>query len=190
MGKITFQLAPKYLAAIRGIIGPDREPMAFTNCARDRLRAYFPGSETSRMRGLPETCRMAAPPPTSRMVSRKRAKEVSPKLALRRPRSATSRPSMSTNFLPCLSWKTPMGMDSRPNMQRPTKGMRDAMALLSWNSFLARLTKGPTASAKPMAMKARKTGMVRSRISDRVLREYGVYRLVRDCMQNRAYFLI
>src|ERR1039457_6903682 len=72
-----------------------------------------------------------------------------------------------------------MGIESRPNMTNPTKGMSDATALLSWNSFLARLTKGPTASAKPIARKARKTGNVRSRISDWNLREYRVYRPAR-----------
>src|ERR1022692_1051904 len=76
MGKITPQLAPKYFAASTGIMGPDSDPMAFTNCASERFRAYFPGSDTSRMMGLPETCRMAAPAPTSSTVRRKRAKEV------------------------------------------------------------------------------------------------------------------
>jgi hypothetical protein len=97
---MTFQLAPNQRAAATGISGPESDPMAFTNCASDRLREYFPSSDTSRMKGLPATCKMAAPAPMSRMVIRNPANDVTAKVAFSRPTSATARPSSSTNFLP------------------------------------------------------------------------------------------
>ena len=74
---------------------------------------------------------MAAPAPTSITVSRKRANDVSPKVAFNSPINATTSPNIKTNFLPRLSWNTPMGIESSPNITNPTNGMNEATVLLS-----------------------------------------------------------
>jgi len=123
--------SPKYFAARTGIRGPESDPMALANWPSDRLREYLPSADTSRMMGLPATCRMAAPAPTSNTVSRNRPKEWRPKMAFSTPSSATSNPIISTNFFPRLSWNTPTGTDSSPNMLNPAKGISVATALLN-----------------------------------------------------------
>ena len=126
-GKITFQLIPIQRAATTGITGPESEPMAFTNWPNERLRAYFPSAETSRMIGLPATCSVVAPAPSSRIVTRNIAKLDSPMTAgISRPLSMIARPSIRMNFLPLASCQTPIGTDRTPNMMKLMNGINCA----------------------------------------------------------------
>ena len=53
MGNRIFQSNPQYLAARMGISEPERDPMAFTNCPKERFLEYFPSGDTSLMIGIP-----------------------------------------------------------------------------------------------------------------------------------------
>src|SRR5467141_1885242 len=159
---MTRQLMPNARPAITGISGPDSEPMAFTNCARERFREYFPSPETSRMSGLPATCSIVAPAPSSSIVSRNAGKAEKPAtVGMSNPTNMTHSPSMSTCLLPLRFWYKFIGTERIPNMMKPVKAISWAPKFERWKSWRARLTKGPTASPKPMTRNARKTGAAR-----------------------------
>ncbi len=161
MGKMISQSFLNHSTAATGRSGPDREPMALINCPSVRFLEYLPSGDTSRIRGFPATCSVAAPAPSSRTVTRKMPNESSlPTTGTDSPSKAIISPSIKTYFLPFLSWYMPMGMDSMPNMMNPAKAMSPDTKFESSNLSLARLTKGPTASPKPMHRKARNTGNV------------------------------
>ena len=65
--KIEFQGRPRETRAI-ATAGPAIDPSPLMNCAKVRLRAKRPSSDTSRMIGLPATCRRVMPTPIRKMA--------------------------------------------------------------------------------------------------------------------------
>ena len=63
---------PHHFIATKGITGPESVPIALMHWPMVKLREYFSGGETSRMIGLPATCKILAPAPSNKTVARNR----------------------------------------------------------------------------------------------------------------------
>ena len=134
----------------------DSVPMAFSDCANDSMLEYLPSGETSRMRGLPDTCRMVAPAPM-----RSTAKSIIGKLNAMTGSMAPNRnsisPMTSIFFLPIFDCHTPVGTDSTPNIIIPENDTKEAMRGVMLNAFSTTETSCPAASPKPIARKTKNT---------------------------------
>ena len=79
---------------------------------------------------------------------------------IRQATALSASPSSSTFFLPIRAARSPPGTLKTANAMKTKNGIMVAMTLLIWNCVRTASDKGPMASAIPMAMNARKIGMV------------------------------
>ena len=131
-------------------------PMAFSDCAKESMLEYLPSSETSRISGLPETCRIVAPAPISSTANRIIGK-LKARMGSTAPARKRIRPMVSIFFLPILDCHTPVGTDSTPNMIMPERETSDAVKGVTLKAFSTTETSWPAASPKPIAKKTKNT---------------------------------
>ena len=139
-------------------------PTPFTNCARLRLLAKRPGSDTSRMIGLPATCRNVVPTPSTNTPASSSAKPGTTTVGTRTPSATRARASSIMFFFPIRAAKTPPGTLKIANATNANAGSRPAMKPESEYCFWMVLASGPIASTKPIAKNTRKIGSVRTLI--------------------------
>ena len=131
-------------------------PMAFSDCAKESILENLPSSATSRINGLPETCRMVAPAPISSTANRIIGK-LKAKIGSNAPTRKSTNPMVSIFFLPILDCHTPVGTDKTPNMIIPDRETNDAVNGVTLKAFSTTETNCPAASPKPMAKNTKNT---------------------------------
>ncbi len=104
----------------------DSVPMAFSDWAKESMLEYLPSGDTSRMSGLPDTCKMVAPAPISSTASKMMGK-LNARMGRMAPNKNSIKPITSIFFFPVLDCQTPVGTDSTPNMIMPAKDTNEAI---------------------------------------------------------------
>ena len=130
--------------------------MAFSDWAKESILEYLPSGDTSRISGLPDTCRMVAPAPISNTANRMmgKLKAMMGRIAPNRNRIS---PMVSIFFLPVFDCQTPVGTDSTPNIIIPEKETNEAIKGEMLKAFSTTDTSWPAASPKPIARNTKNT---------------------------------
>ena len=131
-------------------------PMAFNDCAKESILEYWPSSATSRINGLPDTCRIVAPAPIN-STANKIIGKLKARIGSTAPARNRTNPMVSIFFLPILDCHTPVGTDKTPNMIMPDRETNDAVNGDTLNAFSTTETNCPAASPNPMARKTKNT---------------------------------
>ena len=117
---------------------------------------YLPSGDTSRIRGLPDTCRIVAPAPINNTAKRMTGK-LKARIGNIAPNKKSINPIVNIFFFPIRDWVTPIGTDNTPNMIIPENDTKEAVSGVILNAVSTIDTNWPAASPKPMARKTKKT---------------------------------
>jgi hypothetical protein len=80
------------------------------------------------------------------------------KTGMSKPMNIIISPRFKIKTFPFLSWITPIGIDSKPNIRYPKNGSNVATVMERTKDSLARLTIGPAASTIPIERNIRYMG--------------------------------
>src|SRR5262245_23881461 len=136
-------------------------PMPLMPCAKAKLRPYQPSALTSRMIGLPETCRNVVPIPSRKMQPNSNGKVGACSDGIRQAIAFRPRPSNKSFFLPILAASTPPGTLKTAKAKKTKNGINVEMTLLRLYALPTASDIGPMASATPITKKVRNMGSVR-----------------------------